>query len=39
MDTWHEDELSVDQGDVEHLTAQWLNAMRGGLDFLDVIRD
>jgi hypothetical protein len=39
-DGWpHDRELSVDQGDVEHLTAQWLNAMRGGHDFIDVIRD
>jgi CRISPR-associated protein Cmr1 len=38
-DGWHDDELSVDQGDVEHLTAQWLNAMRAGHDFTTLIRD
>ncbi len=34
-----EDELYVDQGDVEHLTAQWITAMRHGHDFATVIRD
>ncbi len=38
-DGWHDDELDVDQGDVEHLTAQWIRAMRAGHDFSTVIRD
>ncbi|MGH3221698.1 MAG: RAMP superfamily CRISPR-associated protein [Streptosporangiaceae bacterium] len=38
-DGWHDDELSVDPGDIEHLTTQWMNAMRSGRDFTTVIRD
>jgi CRISPR-associated protein Cmr1 len=36
---WRNEELAVDQGDVEHLTAQWITTMRAGGDFADVIRD
>jgi hypothetical protein len=36
---WRRDELTVDQGDVEHLTGQWMTAIRGGGDFATVIRD
>jgi hypothetical protein len=32
-------EVAVDQGDLEHLTAQWMSVMRVGGDFTEIIRD
>ncbi|HET9975610.1 MAG TPA: type III-B CRISPR module RAMP protein Cmr1 [Streptosporangiaceae bacterium] len=36
---WRKDELTVRQADVEHLTGQWMTAMRGGGDFTTILRD